>query len=429
MSQHSCTITGCPRISRVLCYCCNNNYCIEHLRDHNEMYLSQLYQLTNEVNQLSEYFRSQYRQQLDNWRYQAHQTIDLYYEQKCKELDIKTVHNQRLNENRDVIEWIKLKINQLIREQNTTQKQIDSLKAATNAVRREITEMPKESFQLNIPPLILDENFIQLEKKRISFNLPSTIKSLVSTKNIPADDCIVMGNNANHFLFGQQSNLYLYDKDLNLIKQIPWSHGSIWDMCMSVILSKFILATADGVFTFDDKTMIVERLEVLSLENQSWYCCACSDRSTFLATQQLNTTVFEYTSTNNKLTLKQKARCCSNNEYIEHMKCTKDLLALIILNDLTGERRLDMRSTSKLDQIWSISLDIKEKANVVSCCSLDEKGWLVVDVVQTRLIHVDNQGYVKNSIAYKPTPHYAVQFSDEILAILTEHGINLHKIE
>ncbi|CAF3920583.1 unnamed protein product, partial [Rotaria sordida] len=109
MSQYPCTITECPRISRVLCYCCKNNYCIEHLKDHNDIYLSQLYQLTNDINKLSEYFRGQYRQQLDQWRHESHQTIDLYYEKKCQELDNKIIPNEILNQNRQVIEWIKLK--------------------------------------------------------------------------------------------------------------------------------------------------------------------------------------------------------------------------------------------------------------------------------------------------------------------------------
>ncbi|CAF1238581.1 unnamed protein product [Rotaria sordida] len=425
MSQYPCTITECPRISRVLCYCCKNNYCIEHLKDHNDIYLSQLYQLTNDINKLSEYFRGQYRQQLDQWRHESHQTIDLYYEKKCQELDNKIIPNEILNQNRQVIEWIKLKISQLIREQNTTQEQINSLKAAINAVKREIEHISKENFQLNIPSLILDENFIQIE----NFNLNSTIKSLFLTKNLITDNSIVMTNNSKYFLINQQSNLCLYDKNLNIIKQIRWEYGCIWDMCMFDNLSKFILVSENGIFTLDEQTMIIEQIKNLSILNKFWYCCTCSDKSLFLATQQLNTTIYEYILKQNKFLLKRQQICCSNNEYIEHMKSTKDLIALIISNDLTNERRFDMRSILTFDQLWTISLSINEKINIVSCCSLNEKGWLIVDIAQTRLIYINNQGYIKQSITYKPSPHYAVQFDDNILAILTEHGINLHKIE
>ncbi|CAF4277469.1 unnamed protein product, partial [Rotaria magnacalcarata] len=107
---------------------------------HNDTYLSQLYELTNQINKLSEYFRGQHRLQLDQWRQESHQAIDSYYEKKCQELDKKSIQNETVNQDRQVLEWIKLKITQLIREQNTTQQQIDSLKAATNAVQREIEQ-------------------------------------------------------------------------------------------------------------------------------------------------------------------------------------------------------------------------------------------------------------------------------------------------
>ncbi|CAF1208701.1 unnamed protein product [Adineta steineri] len=429
MSHYPCTINECPRLSRVLCYCCTKNYCIEHLKDHNDIYLSQLYQITNEINNLSEHVRGQYRRQLDQWRHESHQTIDLYYEKKCQELDNKTIQHEKLNQNRQVIEWIKSKIAQLIREQNTTQQQIDSLKAATNAVQRELQQTSEENFHLNIPPLILDENFIQLDKTRLTFDLYSTVKSNFLTKDLSTENCIVMTNNSTYLLIGQQLHLCLYDHNLNLIKQIPWTYGSIWDMCMSTILSKFIIVAEHGIFTFDEQTMMIEPLKSLSKQKKSWYCCACSDKSLFLTTQQLNTTISEYIFLQNNYSFKRQQICCLNNEYIEHMKCSKDVLVLIISNDLTGERRLDMRSILTFNQLWTISLNIHEKINVISCCSLNDKGWLIVDLAQARLIHVTNQGQIKQSIAYEPSPQYAIQFKDDILAILTEQGINLHKIE
>jgi hypothetical protein len=111
------------------------------------------------------------------------------------------------------------------------------------------------------------------------------------------------------------------------------------------------------------------------------------------------------------------------------MKCSNDTLGLIILNDLTSKRRFDMRSMTTFNQLWTISLNIHDKINIVSCCSLNEKGWLIVDLAQTRLIHVTNQGQIKQNVTYEPSPQYAVQFNDNTLAILTEEGINLHKIE
>jgi hypothetical protein len=81
------------------------------------------------------------------------------------------------------------------------------------------------------------------------------------------------------------------------------------------------------------------------------------------------------------------------------------------------------------NQLWTISLNIQEKINIISCCSLQHKGWLIIDLAQSRLIYVTNQGQIKQSIVYEPSPQYAVQFGKDILAVLTEEGVNLHKIE
>jgi hypothetical protein len=214
MSEYSCTNPDCERVSRVLCYCCAKSYCIEHLKDHNDEYLSQLYQLTNDLNLLSEKLRGRYRQQLDQWRHQAHQTIDLYYEKKCQELESKITPNEKLNKNQQVIQYIQLKISQLIRDQNISQKQIDSLKAATNAVKRELEQISRDNYQLDIPPLIFDDNFIQLDKMKVNVNLYSTIKSFILRENLSTDNCIVMANNSKYLLISQQSNLCLFDQNL-----------------------------------------------------------------------------------------------------------------------------------------------------------------------------------------------------------------------
>jgi hypothetical protein len=276
---------------------------------------------------------------------------------------------------------------------------------------------------------MLDENFIPLDKFKVNFNLYSTIKSLILTENLSTDKCIVMANNSKYLLIGQQSNLCLYDQNLSKVKQILWSHGCIWDMCMSTALSKFILVSENGIFTLDEQTMIIEPVKTFADLNKSWYCCASSEKSLFLATQEYKTIIAEYIFRESNCLFKRNQICCSDNEYIEHMKCSKDSLGLIILSDLTGERRFDMRSIVTFNQLWTISLNIHDKVNIVSCCSLNENGWLIVDLAQTRLIHITNQGQVKQNVTYRPSPQYALQFNESTLAILAEDSINLHEIQ
>ncbi|UJR25221.1 hypothetical protein I4U23_006573 [Adineta vaga] len=431
MSEHSCTITNCVRLARVLCYCCKQNYCIEHIKDHNEVYLSELYQLTNEVNHVSELYRDHYRQQLDQWRHQSHQTIDSYYEKKCQQLDRMKIHDDKFNQNRQVLEWIQMKIVQLIRAQNATHQQIQSLKAAINAIQREFNETLHENLQLDIPPLILNDDLIQFDKSKVNFNLYSTIQSELVRKSLSKDDCIVMTNNSKYFLIGHQEYLCLFDKNLNLIKQISWIHGCIRDMCTSNTLGKFIIIAENDIFTLDEQTMNIEKeQQVFSKINQSWYCCTCSDKSLFLTTQKLHSTIEEYGIGKNTFSFQRKQICCTENEYIEHMKCSNnETLALIILNQLTNERRLDLRCTETYNQLWTISLQIDEKINILSCCSLNEKGWLIVNFADNRLLHITTQGEIKQKCFYQSSPLYAVQLEDQFLAILTEQGVSIYQIQ
>ena len=422
MSQYSCNAIDCPRRCRVLCYCCEQNFCLEHLNTHQDAYLSQLHQLTDEINLLSESVRGRRRQQLDRWCHEAHQTIDRYYQQKCEELERETIGN----EHRRVIECLQLKVAQMIREQNITTEQINSLQAATNAVRRELKQTVHEDDQYEIPPLKLDDEHFQ--PRKISWNLLSTIESVIRRKNFTKNNCIVIATDGKYFLMGEESNLCLLDDHLAIIKQISWTYGSIWDMCMSNTWKKFMIVAENGFFTFDEQTMVIEPIITGTKQEKSWYSCACSDESLFLATRQCNSKISEYHFSENSLTYKRKHRCCSNEDYIEHMKSSKDSLMLIIFNSLIGERRAELRSTITIDRLWTISLNISDKINIVSCCSLNDKGWLIVDLVQARLIHITHQGQTRQSVIYQPAPQYAVHFQENILAILTEEGIYLHRM-
>lgn len=389
MTHQPCSASECSRLSRVLCYCCGKDFCLEHLNAHQDVNLSRIYQLTNEINLLAEYASGTHRQRLDQWRHDAHQTIDRYYEEKCREFDRQTIENDKLNESRRLIKWIQSKIVQSMHEQSITTEQINSLQAASNAIRRDLQEMFHEDHPYEIPPLILDEYF---QQSKINWNLSSTIKSIIQTQNLTTNKCIVMAVSKKYFLIGEDSNLCLFDEHLSKVKQTPWTYGCIWDICMMNGLGKYILCSECGIFTLDEQTMMIEQVKTLTKRNKSWYSCASSDESLFLASKGCDSKIREYIWTGNHFVCKRKHTGCLNDEYIEHMKYSSNALMLIIFNDLTGGRRCEMRSTVTFNQLWMISLNIPERVNIISCCSLNEKGWLIVDFVQARLIHITNEG-------------------------------------
>ncbi|CAF1564779.1 unnamed protein product, partial [Rotaria sordida] len=53
MSQ-PCAIDGCKRTSRALCHCCQQDLCIFHLNEHNDLLNSQLNPLVDEINTLGD---------------------------------------------------------------------------------------------------------------------------------------------------------------------------------------------------------------------------------------------------------------------------------------------------------------------------------------------------------------------------------------
>ncbi|CAF1609618.1 unnamed protein product [Adineta ricciae] len=431
MSRHPCSITNCYRLSRVLCYCCSKNFCVEHIKDHNEEYLCELYQLTNDINQLSESVRNQYRQQLDQWRHQSHQMIDFHYEKKSRELDSLDVQDAKSNEYRQMIKSIQAKVIESIREQNATQEQIQSFKETISKIQGELSQRPHGDFRLNLPLLIVDNNFIQVEKANVSFDLQSTVQSVLKTQAVSSDECIVMANNSRYLLVGNQGNLCLYDKNLIMVKQTPWIHGCIKDMCYSNVLARFILLAENGMFTLNEQTMNINEEKVFSKTTHSWCCCASTNQSLFLTARESYRAVQEYVYVEDTYLRKQKHLCCTHNEYIEHMKCSNnDTLALVILNDSNNERRLDLRSTEDFHQLWTISLEIHEKINIISCCTLmNDKGWLIVNLAENLLIHVTSHGEIKKTKSYHPSPQYAIQFDNKLLTILTDRSIRLHEIQ
>ena len=57
MSQ-PCAIATCKRVSRTLCYGCNQNFCREHMVEHDLSLNSQLNPLSDEINALGERLKS-----------------------------------------------------------------------------------------------------------------------------------------------------------------------------------------------------------------------------------------------------------------------------------------------------------------------------------------------------------------------------------
>ncbi|CAF3889198.1 unnamed protein product, partial [Rotaria sp. Silwood1] len=152
----SCNNPGCNISSRALCICCNQYLCIEHLKDHTDKQNDlQLNSLITKINVLSDRFhhislvQPYFITNLDKWRADAYRTIDRFYETQRRHFEQFTQENQ--DKQRNELERLRLKINDLIREQNTTQEDIYLIKDTIKLIEKDLNEL--SNIQCNICPL------------------------------------------------------------------------------------------------------------------------------------------------------------------------------------------------------------------------------------------------------------------------------------
>jgi hypothetical protein len=132
MSQ-TCDITSCKRPSCALCHCCQQNVCLPHLKEHQDALISQLNPFVDQINAPGDRLKAfntenmidNCRQKLEQWRVECHRKIDHFFEQKCQELDQSVAG--KLSRLREEIDRVQPKIAELIREQDVTRRDLDSL--------------------------------------------------------------------------------------------------------------------------------------------------------------------------------------------------------------------------------------------------------------------------------------------------------------
>ena len=94
MSQ-PCNILSCKYISRALCYCCKQDLCIDHLKEHHELLNAKLLPLADEINTLANQLIlsnlsnliNDSHEQLEQWRLNSYKIIDRVFENKLQEID------------------------------------------------------------------------------------------------------------------------------------------------------------------------------------------------------------------------------------------------------------------------------------------------------------------------------------------------------
>jgi hypothetical protein len=214
MSQ-PCTISTCKFKSSALCYCCNKNICIDHLKEHNDSNKSELNSINNEIITLINQFKTfdtdrlikDGREKLNKWK------NDCYYEQKYQELEHFCI--QKVGQHRKEIDQIQTTIMDLIRSEKASEKIPD--------IKREINRIKEKGIQMDIHPFTLDNHCITIKNsKPDAFNINTSILS----SPYRTIECVEgwqseLANNDRFILINLADSLCIFDRDLTLIKQSP----------------------------------------------------------------------------------------------------------------------------------------------------------------------------------------------------------------
>jgi hypothetical protein len=431
MSQF-CAVTKCNRASRWLCDCCQQNLCLQHLNEHNASLISQLNPLTDEINALGDRLKTlniqkivgSGREKLEQWRMDCHQKIDCFFEQKVKELD--RLVDQKAKKQQEGIIRIKSKVAELIREQETTRQDIDSLTSNIRRLERNMDKIEYTCVQIIARPLVIDDSFIYV--KDINALDLSSLSSVCKTIDRPAGSRRAIYSNDQFLLVHQKPKLCLVDREMNIVKEVLWNHDTIYDMCWSSTLNRFIMIEGRLVFLVDENTMSIDNVQ--AIEERDWISGTCSETFLFLPTNEVPSSIMKFTLLPSIELVKQwkSPHTCARDEIIHNILYNDGTLGVLIKNKREKSLRMELRSAETLDCIWSLRFDTVCNQNTVFRCSLltcDE--WLVADYETKRLLQITKDGKLKTTMEYNSIPYGANLFAN-MLVVSTNDGVNFHKL-
>jgi len=432
--SETCVLDKCSRIPRGICDCCDQQLCILHLSEHNAALINQLNPLTDEFNTLTdrlntlniENMTADSRRKLEQWRDRCHQQIDRLFEQKCEELN--RIVNTKIQKQREEVTHLQSKIAEIIRNQETTRQQIDSLKATIHVIKEKMNELENTSFRVITQRLIIDGAMISIEStighELDLSNLPSSCKTI----SRPAGSKLSICASDKYLLIHQKPNLCLVDREMNVVKEMLWNYEYIWDMCWCSTLDRFIVNEGGNIFLVDENTMTIDKVE--TIEERRWLSCTTSEKCLFLSTDTFGSIVKKYDLLPSiKLVTEWKSPfTCTNDEVIHSIKYNNERLGLLIRNKLEKSLRMELRSANTLDRIWLLKFDtVCEQTYVFRCCSLICNEWLVADYEKKRLLQVTKDGKLKAVVPYENIPYYPTLFKN-MLAISAYSSIDIYKL-
>jgi hypothetical protein len=316
----------------------------------------------------------------------------------------------------------------IVREQETTRQDIDSLTATIRQLEKEMNNIEESDIRINTRSLVVDDNLVQITKiKEDELDL-SKLSSVYRALSSPVGSYAVVASSDQFLLTHKEPNLCLIDKEMNIVKQVLWTHNNIRDMCWLSTLDRFIIVEQDSIFLVDQRTISIEAIEIN--DKRKWSTGTCSDTFLFLSTNVWGSSIVQLRLIPSVTIIKEwkSPITCTQDELINGMVYKNKTCAIIIENNVQKSVRIELRSSETLDRIWSLPLNIILNQNILFyCCSLNCNEWLVADYESKRLLQITKDGKLKTTIPYNEIPYCVRMFGSDMLVVSTEKGTNLYK--
>lgn len=436
-SKSQCSKESCTRPSEGACYSCKKKFCREHLKQHEDSMNADLDRLAKEMKSVSNRYTlidpqqlvNECGQRLDKWRNDCYEQINRVYEEKCEEL--LQDWSQRVNKPRKHIDVMESKLNEIVRKKKPTHEEIQQVTETIRYIDLQIKDIDQKGIQMAMPSFVIDKNSKPSKESNIEevggFQLESSYKSVdCSTRSGAA-----IAANAKTILVNEYEYLNLFDQELILVQQIPWKNGQIYDMIWSTQLNNFIIIT-DRRIVYRLNESPLSCTPAPSIPQEKWWSCTCSDKFLYMSTYGIDPCIFQFYLSPKFEHIKQwrVPDTCQQYESIHDINYANETLGLMISNSSDKITRLEVRSSTTLNPIWSLTLKMDQISYQPSmhCCRIKNSEWIVVMENIPHIFHISKDGTLKKTIAYKPTPWNALLCASNILAIRTENYLFLHNI-
>ncbi|CAF4266725.1 unnamed protein product, partial [Adineta steineri] len=341
---------------------------------------------------------------------------------RCLELDrLVTV---KLDTQREKTIEVQSKIAELLREQDVTRNDIDTLTSHIHHLKRELDTIEQIHSRIDTYSIVIPNHLIQIEgltERKVDL---SHLSPVYKTINRSGGNCKVIAINGDFLLMQKGNNLCLIDREMIIIKKSPYFHDSIFDMCWSSILANFIVIGENGIYVVDENTMAIETQQ--SIEKRTWFSCTCSDAFLFVSTFEAESSIVKFSMSPTVAAIKEwkTPDTCASDERIDNIVYNNSTLALMISNARTGIMRIELRASDTFDRIWTLTLDITRSTHIsIRCCALNCGEWLVADFNTDCLVQITNDGKIKRKIPYDTAPYRIALFGPDLLVSVLEDDI------